>query len=215
MAARSLAAGSTVSAAVASDGTLHTWGSAAFGLLGRDPQRLGDVGAVVLPGCAGEPASGVHAVAFGLQHAVLATADGRVFAFGSNLYGQLGSGSDQPSAAEFPYCVPALRDVPVASVAAGSYHSCAVTRDGALFVWGGGHQGQLGLGRKVEQLLAPQRVPAAAFGGLAVRAAACGQLHTLVLCDDDRPAPAAAAAAAARSAVFAFGFNSSSQLGSG
>ena len=60
------------------------------------------------------------------------------------------------------------------AAAAGGGHSAAVGEDGCLFMWGGGHYGQLGTGDN-EDRLAPTRV-----AGLPapVRQVAAGHSHT-------------------------------------
>ena len=59
------------------------------------------------------------------------------------------------------------------AVAAGNRHSAAVGEDGALFVWGGGEDGQLGTG-DTDRRLAPR------VAGLTapVRQVAAGDKHT-------------------------------------
>ena len=65
-------------------------------------------------------------------------------------------------------------------VVAGSCYTVAVTSEGALWVWGYGLYGQLGLG-DTENRLKPVRVGAEeVFGGL-VLMAACDDEHTLIV----------------------------------
>lgn len=86
-------------------------------------------------------------VACGAFHALVLTADGRVFAWGANYKGQLGLGVQRSLAT--PQEVFGKAEV-VSSIAAGDLHSIAITRGGAVFVWGNGDHGQLGLGDHAE-----------------------------------------------------------------
>ena len=49
--------------------------------------------------------------------------------------------------------VQALGSARVVAAAAGRYHSAAVTEDGALWTWGLGYEGQLGLGDLEDRLV--------------------------------------------------------------
>ena len=62
-------------------------------------------------------------------------ADGRVFAWGSNTYGQLGVASCETCAAT-PVEVKALRGLPLSQVVCGGYHSFGLSVSGALYGWG-------------------------------------------------------------------------------
>ncbi|CAM9207729.1 unnamed protein product [Ectocarpus sp. 8 AP-2014] len=68
---------------------------------------------------------------------------------------------------------------PVA-IAAGWRHSVAVTEEGAVFAWGCGSEGRLGLGSHVDAN-APRQVRALASRAIRVRQAAAGRAHTLFL----------------------------------
>lgn len=85
-------------------------------------------------------ASPVVQISCGLHHAVLLTLTGEVFTFGSNQYGQLGTGDLQPV-----YCpVPVKIKGKIVQVAAGSNHTVLLTATGNVFTFGKYHKGQLG-----------------------------------------------------------------------
>ena len=80
------------------------------------------------------------------NHSLCVTSDGRVYAFGSNRFGQLGvSGEDRCCFS--PRRVEDLRNVHVVKVAAGDKHSLALTSAGQVYSWGDNQAGQLGVRR--------------------------------------------------------------------
>ncbi|CAM9711346.1 unnamed protein product, partial [Scytosiphon promiscuus] len=70
---------------------------------------------------------------------------------------------------------------PVA-IAAGWRHSVAVTAEGAVFAWGCGTEGRLGLGSHADAR-SPRQVRALASRAVRIRQAAAGRAHTLFLSD--------------------------------
>lgn len=84
--------------------------------------------------------SPVVQIACGLHHTVVLTLAGDVFTFGSNQYGQLGTGTLQPQMEPF-----ALKVVgTVSKVAAGSNHTVLLTTKGVVYTFGHHTKGQLG-----------------------------------------------------------------------
>jgi len=77
--------------------------------------------------------SGVSAVAVGDAHSCALTSAGAVRCWGGNRIGQVGDGTttDRPT----PVAVSGLQSG-VAAIAAGSYHSCALTGKGGVECWG-------------------------------------------------------------------------------
>jgi alpha-tubulin suppressor-like RCC1 family protein len=67
-------------------------------------------------------------------------ADGTLWAWGHNGYGQLGDGTTTNQTS------PMQIEGAYTSVAAGSYHTLALLTDGTLWAWGANSQGQLGTG---------------------------------------------------------------------
>lgn len=67
----------------------------------------------------------------------------QMFCWGSNSHGQLGLGRHISSTAN-PQIVTSLGRLNIIDVAAGQYHSMALTASGQVYVWGWGLHGQLG-----------------------------------------------------------------------
>ena len=90
------------------------------------------------------------AVAAGWDQALALTSTGAVYAWGLNRYGELGDGttknSDVPVLVDFP------SGVTITQVAAGAYHSLAVSSTGTVYEWGLNSDGQLGIGTTIDQL---------------------------------------------------------------
>ena len=112
--------------------------------------------------------SRVSIVAGGL-HTCLVGADGRLFCWGGNDQGQLGtSGSSRSST---PSAVgPELRFV---AIAPGLGHSCAIARGGTAWCWGENDHGQLG-----DRTLSARGSPVRAAAGHTFRTIAAGAAHT-------------------------------------
>ncbi|XP_013980570.1 RCC1 domain-containing protein 1 isoform X1 [Salmo salar] len=86
-------------------------------------------------------------LALGTEHAVLLTASGDIYTWGSGSHGQLGHGDLSPQ--EEPRAMEALMGMPMSTVAAGGWHSVCTsvwsTAGGDLYVWGWNESGQVGL----------------------------------------------------------------------
>ncbi|EOD37122.1 hypothetical protein EMIHUDRAFT_440441 [Emiliania huxleyi CCMP1516] len=74
-----------------------------------------------------------------------------------------------------------LGDERAVSVAAGAYHSLALTADGSVWSWGGGFSGQLGHGDEQDQLL-PKKIET--FAGRRVVAVSVGLYHSIAITAD-------------------------------
>lgn len=105
----------------------------------------------------GFASSGLKDIAMGSMHTCFLTTLGRVLCTGSNLLGQLGDGTQNPSLSPVPIA-PATGTSTFSSVSAGTSHSCAASiKDGLVFCWGAGMFGQLGSGDQTNSAV-PWRV---------------------------------------------------------
>ncbi len=161
-----VSAGSFHTCAIKLDHTLWCWGQNFAGQLGiggasdaHTPSQVLTLG----PGVAGVGAGALHTCAIKL--------DKNLWCWGSNAGGQLGDGSqiDKQTPAQV-----SVLGASVASVAAGSQHTCAIRIDGALWCWGYNGYGQLGDGSQIDQKV-PEQVGAL---GTNVAEVAAGAHHT-------------------------------------
>lgn len=79
-------------------------------------------------------------ISCGLHHTVVLTLSGEVFTFGSNQFGQLGTGDLQPISGAHLIKIPHM----VSQVAAGSNHTVILTTKGIVYTFGNYQKGQLG-----------------------------------------------------------------------
>jgi alpha-tubulin suppressor-like RCC1 family protein len=105
--------------------------------------------------------SRIRVVSAGEGHSMAVDANGYVYCWGDNYYGQLGDGTTDQS------LVP-VRVVGedgegylenVVTIAAGYWHSIAVDANGAIWTWGKGSDGRLGLANKTIDCNTPHRIP--------------------------------------------------------
>ena len=134
---------------------------------------------------------------------VLTWADNRVFAWGANLYGQLGDNSTTNRLVPAPvFGTGVLTGKTVVATATGYRHSLALCSDGTLAAWGRNNYGQLG-NNNTNQSQVPVLVNTdsglSALSGKRVVAIAAGGDHSLALCSDGT--------------VAAWGYNYYGQLG--
>lgn len=131
--------------AVTSGGTAWAWGSDAHQQLGN-----GDVyGSESVPYHVNYRAGDgelltfgdVKKMAAGNDHSIAVRNDGTVWGWGSNAYGQTGAGASY-TVVDAATQVPGLSNV--IDVAAGYYHSAALTASGQVYCWGRNLEGQLG-----------------------------------------------------------------------
>jgi alpha-tubulin suppressor-like RCC1 family protein len=115
-------------------------------LLGRESPD-----ADVFVPCAIESVSNAVNVAVGDAHVLVLREDMQVMSWGVNDCGQLGHGNRDHS--RKPQRIQALRSYRIIDIAAGGFHSIALTLDGRVYVWGRGEEGQLGTGAEDDCLL--------------------------------------------------------------
>ena len=134
-----IAAGDRFSLAVAPDGTVYSWGSDEFGQLG-----FGVVGASptanLVPSFDVGKSGNRSRIAAGMWFYVAVKANGTVWTWGRNDFGQLGDGTTLTRSV--PVQVPGLTDI--VAVAAGPSDAVAVKADGTVWAWGRNDTGQLG-----------------------------------------------------------------------
>src|SRR5579859_3586889 len=139
---------------------------------------------------------GAIAIAAGAHHTCAVAGGGSVKCWGDNVIGQLGNGS-YGGGSSVPVNVVGLTTGFV-TVAAGSYHTCALTNGGGVKCWGDNQEGELGNGATGTNSATPTNVVGLANGVIAISA---NKSHTCALTSGG--------------GVKCWGSNSDGQLGDG
>lgn len=188
---RVLSVGGWHSCAIRRDGMLMCWGRNEDGQLGlgenqasrRSPAAVGD-----------------HwlRVAAGDQHTCAIRGDRSLYCWGGNGFVQLGMGYETLDKMLVEAKMPSVVSVAQkwAEIAAGSFHTCALTLSGQLSCWGRGSSGQLGADDPETSPFPQSIAPAMRWQTLAL-----GTAHTCGVDLDDQ--------------LFCWGENSAGQLGIG
>lgn len=163
------------------NGTVWAWGANQDGQLGTNTTATYCTGHIPcsnvplqvsgLP--SGDP---ITAIAAGGDHNLALTQSGNVWAWGDNASGQLGNGSSGGFSTT-PQQVSVISNV--VAIAAGDAHSLALTANGAVYAWGNGSYGQLGIYGPSQPATTPVIVKFPL--GVNLSAIAAGANHNLAL----------------------------------
>jgi len=137
--------------------------------------------------------SGVEKACGGENFTIVFTEDGDIFAFGDNLYGQLGDGTTIRR--ESPIKISSSAHINPEKIACGNYHAVALS-GGRVFAWGRNSEGELGNGNKNDS-----STPLLVSSLINIVDVAAGGLYTL--------------AVDTNGAIWAWGKNDHGQLGNG
>ncbi len=201
-----VATGGDFSLAVTSGGQLYAFGEDLAGELGYRPKN-GEPDVNPTPRLVGLPGQTgpVSQVAAGAKFSLAVTSSGQLYAFGNNFFGQLGNATN--SLTEHPNTTPTLVTLPKASgpviqVAAGAFHSLAVTSTGQLYAFGNNGKGQVGTenGARDRQIIPTPTLVTLPGASGRVTGVAGGGFHSLAVTSTGQ--------------LYAFGDNHYGQLGS-
>ena len=142
--ASSVAAGQGFTVAIASDGSLRTWGSNTSGQLGNGQTTQSDTPVSIVTGTT------FSSVAAGSNFALAIDSSGALWAWGDNTYGQLGYNTGATAVYNStPKSLSVVALGPPAgttwtAVTTGSNFAAAIDSNGLLWTWGSNASGQLG-----------------------------------------------------------------------
>ncbi|KAK4833732.1 hypothetical protein QYF36_010293 [Acer negundo] len=196
---RQVSCGAVHVVALSEVGLLQAWGYNEYGQLGRGVTCEGLQGPQIINAYAkfldeAPELVKIIQVSCGEYHTTAISENGEVYTWGLGNMGQLGHCSLQSGNKELlPRRVVALDGIFIKSVSCGGVHTCALTLKGALYAWGGGQAGQLGLGPQTGSFsFIPddsetyfRNIPVLVIPN-GVQHVACGHCHTLICLKDGR-----------------------------
>ena len=175
-----VSAGYGFSVALASNGSLYSWGDNSRGQLGRTvtnstpanrPNKVETPAGITFVQAS---AGGSHVVALG--------SDGNLYTWGDDSAGQLGRAVTSKTPADKPGKADTLADVTFTSVSAGRGHTVAVDTQGEIYSWGGNTHGQLGRSTTSTPVDEPGKVDTPV--GVTFIQASAGGSHSVAISDD-------------------------------
>jgi alpha-tubulin suppressor-like RCC1 family protein len=173
-----VAAGTSHTLALKSDGTVLAWGLNSSGQLG-DGTTVQKLYPVAVKLANGTPLSGIVEIACGATHSLALKNDGTVWAWGANASGQIGDGtttSPRSFATQVKVSTSSFL-TNVVSIAGGAAHSAAAKSDNSVWCWGLNSSGQLG-NNSTKSSSFPVRVSKSS-GFLSAAKVYCGANHTM------------------------------------
>ena len=124
------------------DGIIYSFGSSAFGCLGRHNIEFNEGSAIPAPITVLQT-SFIHKIVAGKNHSLALDVNGLIYSWGDNSEGQCGVASSvevvQPSTVHWPDSASKIEDI-----VAGAYHSALITTEGRAIMFGSGDCGCLG-----------------------------------------------------------------------
>ena len=140
---RTVSLGFSNSAAIDSAGNLWSWGSSSNGMLGNGTDGIFDHGSSIPV----KIMENIKTVSIGQSHSAAIDNSGNLWMWGSNVYGQLGNGTNGYGTGSG---VPVKIMENIRTVSIGESHSAAIDNNGNLWTWGSNKDGQLGNGTQTD-----------------------------------------------------------------
>jgi alpha-tubulin suppressor-like RCC1 family protein len=135
-----LSAGAGHTCVFTADGIVSCWGDNREGQLGTGDRTQRTTPSKIDPNGLGA----VTQIYAGGSHTCAQRVDGSLWCWGSNRFGQLGTGDTEPRLTPTEVA-PDILGTNVAAAYAGGAHTCAVKTDGSVWCWGNNQYGQLGV----------------------------------------------------------------------
>jgi len=198
-----VSAGAAHTVAIKADGTFWAWGNNKYGQLGDGTETFSRSTPAQVA-----TSKDWNTVSAGFAHTVALRTDGTLWAWGRNIFGQLGDGTETNK--NTPVQAGASKDLATilvadqsdgaaetwVAVSSGSLHTVAIKANGTLWAWGNNEEGQLGDGTETDR-----DHPVQVDNSNDWAAVSAGHGHTVALKQEGT--------------LWAWGWNSDGQLGNG
>lgn len=195
-----LSVGGYHSCVITTDNKIYCWGYNTYGELGDGTVNNSSV--PMSPDISGILAGKtITLLSSGYYQTCTITSDNLTECWGSNLFGQLGTGLSAYNS--MPLAVVntgVLAGKTISSISSsGVYHTCAIASDNQAYCWGYNVYGQLGNNTTIDAPLPSAVTNTGVLAGKTVKSLTTGNYHTCAIASDDQ--------------AYCWGYNTYSQLG--
>jgi alpha-tubulin suppressor-like RCC1 family protein len=199
---RLITAGGRHTCGIATDDSPYCWGGNDYGQLGIGRTSDRAYPTKVEYRAAGMGTFRAWVMSAGAQHTCALILhrerQGEAFCWGRNSHGQLGTRGEIGTTRDASSPAPTFGGARYTSVAAGSEHTCAVSREGIVYCWGANARGQLGNASRTDS---PVRFPVRKRGRETFASVTVGASHSCALTSEEE--------------AYCWGDNSAGQVGTG
>ena len=174
-----IGAGDYHSLAITTDDKIYAWGRNTNGELGNGVTGGSSSIPVLVDMTGALSGKTVISITGGDHHTVAATSEGKLYAWGANDNGQLGTGNNTPS--NVPVAITGPSGRRFVAVEAGVFHTLALTTEGEVWAFGAGTEGLLGNGGTAASNVPVQVGTTGAMAGKKIVQISATRHHSLAL----------------------------------
>lgn len=170
--------GTSYSCAVENNNSIYCWGN------GYSPQQVSDPNLVFQ----GKTIAQVSVASYQGSNVCALTTEGKAYCWGSNSYGQLGTGNTNSSSVPVQVNMSGVLDgKTIKSISTSGVNTCVIASDDKAYCWGYNSSGQLGNGNNSNSIIPVAVDTSGVLNGKNIQSISVGGSHTCLITTEGKP----------------------------